>query len=195
MRARGTPEAKADLKAKLRQWMRVTHLFAERRESRFRIHAEQYRSLHRDLLHTVSAAAASADPPQETVYRELQETLMPWVNVESLTMADRDILFGVLEECEVVRRSLRGRLTVTSRWVWTPLILIGAGFAGGVLLALWEPAAGGNALSDLGLSLRNWARWAFATFIGESAHRQLLVGGAVAVMLTMLIVWYSARKY
>jgi hypothetical protein len=194
MRARDRPETKADLKAKLRQWMRVTHLFAERRESRLRVHAEQYRSLHRDLLHTVSAAA-SADPRQETVYRELRETLTPWVNVESLTMADRDILFGVLDECEAVRRSLRGGLTITSRWVWTALILIAAGFAIGVLLALWEPAAGGNALSDVGLSVRNWARRAFETLTGGSAHRQLLAGGAAAVVVTMLIVWYSARKY
>jgi hypothetical protein len=187
---------KADLHAKLRQWMRISQMFAQRRESRFKVLPAEYRILHRDLLHMVSAtAAASADPRTRTVFRDLQDTLTPWVNVDSLNRADRDILFGVLEECEAVRRSLRRKLTSIGRWTWIALILIASGFTLGVGLVLWDAANQGNAASDLALSLRRWARWTMANTVGASAHRQLVTGGAIAAVLTMVIVWYSARKY
>jgi hypothetical protein len=195
MRAPGRPEAKAELEVKLRQWMRMAQLFAARREGRFKVHPEHYKELHRHLLRVVGQAAENSDRQKRAVYGELKEALRPWVNVESLTKADRDILFGVLAECEAVRRSLRRRLMVSVPWVKPGLILIGAGFGIGVLLVLWEPSVGRDAVLDLGLSLRNWARWAFATFIGASVHRQLLIGGGVAMVIAMLVVWYSARKY
>ncbi|MHC4403141.1 MAG: hypothetical protein ACYTG0_26055 [Planctomycetota bacterium] len=195
MGARDSPQAKADLKAKLRQWMRVTHLFAARREGRFKVHPEHYKTLHHNLLHTVSEVAAGAAPPQQTMYRDLHETLTPWVNVKALTVAERDILFHVLDECDAVRRALRGRRMPENRRVWVVAVLIAAGLAIGIALVLWDPDARGNTVSHFGVSLRNWLRWTYATFVGASLHRQLIFGGSVAVVVTMVVVWYSARKY
>jgi hypothetical protein len=185
MRVSGSGKEKLDLKVKLRQWMRVAYLFVQRRESRFKVHAQQYRDLHHELLHVVGAAASGSEPRRQMEFQELREMLMPWVNVES----------GVLERCEAVRRSLGGGLAAYRRWMGPTLIVIGLGIALGVVLVLWDPLTGSNAASGLALSFRNWARWLFATVVGESVHRQLLLGGGVAATITMLVVWYAARKY
>jgi hypothetical protein len=186
-------EATRAVEHALRQWMHIAYLFAARKEGRFKVQPEEYKILHHELVVKVGEAAAAADPQKRPALEEMHDELLPWVSLDALAKSERDILFGVLDECETVRRLLRGRLRVSRRWLYITIPLTVVGFVVGLVVIMGQPL-GPNFFGDLGLSLRRWIRSGFTLIVGSSRQQKIIVGGGLAAVITAVVVWFSARK-
>ena len=108
-----SPERKA-LQESWGRWVKIVDLFARRRVARRRVDPQVFVALHRELIKNCRALAASANDVDAVFYRYLEELVQPWLNVDTLVHADRDILFDLLLRCQQVEEELQGRSSMRS---------------------------------------------------------------------------------
>jgi hypothetical protein len=83
----------------------AVELSAQRRK----VNAQVYETLHRGLLALCRSLAAAADGEGRTFYESLESLAQPWMSVQVLEQADRQIRFVLLSLCRRVERRLNGR--------------------------------------------------------------------------------------
>jgi hypothetical protein len=84
-------------------------LFARRRAARNRIDTAEYAQLHRDLVDRVRALGRNASDVEAAFYRYLEDLVQPWLDLQVLGRAEREILFDLLIRCREVEVQLGRR--------------------------------------------------------------------------------------
>ena len=175
--------------AQWRQWTEIVRLFAARCERRHAIDPNEYHALHTELLQSSHVRARQVDPTQEPLFRELEEVLAPWVTLDSLAWADREIVYKLLGRCQAIVCLLEGRPAYDKRRRWITLALI----LGGILfLAAVLFLTEGDPWSAV-LALRRWIRHRTLSLAGLSSSKRILLGGGTTVMVIITILWRSGR--
>lgn len=135
-----------DLLSDWQRFARIILLFARRSKQRYEVDPAEYQRLHEMLLKICRALSEREGLENGPFYQELEELLVPWVTLESLTQADGEIVWGLLCRCEQVERVLGGRPAKSVDWRRINLVVLG--LAGGtavvmvVVLATWGGRSG-----------------------------------------------------
>jgi hypothetical protein len=95
------------LRKNWREWADIVEAFARR--SDHEVNPEAYRALYNDLLEDCRSHAAAAGPSWADFFRSLEHTVKPWLNPETLGLADPGLLQALLQRCREVERRLSGR--------------------------------------------------------------------------------------
>jgi hypothetical protein len=127
-----------------RDWTAVVEMFA-RREAYGRITPEEYAALHGELRRTL---AGMLDGPERAYYEGLAKMAAPWLSIDVLENADREILLNLLVRCREIQRQLgiHRPIVVLRRWArrtlgllaLLALILLGFRMADSVLFPVWR---------------------------------------------------------
>jgi len=183
------------------RWTEIVRLFAVRHERRHAVDPREYQTLHAAMVeHCRTVVELSPDSRQGNQARHLLEVLSPWVNVESLARAERELVCQLFEHCQQIQRSLDGPSAARNHRSRTLLIaglvaLVGLGLltlCHGTSLA--SPHSGNPLTWPLISTLNHWFHVACNSVTRNPFHQRLLLGGILALLATMAVIVTSARK-
>jgi hypothetical protein len=123
-----------------RRWTETVRLFAVRAPARFAVDQDEYRKLYGELTRLCREGVGSCDATEQALFRQLEEILRPWVTLDSLDWADREIVCKLRDQCQQVQQVLEGRPAARGNRRSPGLIWLGAGLliaACLVLLVFW----------------------------------------------------------
>ncbi len=175
----------SDLAERWRRWTRIVHRFAVRHEPCHAIDPTEYQAMHAALTKQCRAMAEGHD---------LLEILAPWVNLDSLARADRQLVCQLLGRCRQMQQELDGPSTARSIRHRARQVLLVAGLAalaGVVLLAL---CSSGPLTSAVVSASKHWFYVACNTVTRNQHQQRLVLGGILALFATMAVVWRSAKQ-
>jgi hypothetical protein len=109
MRRREPPLERTVLRKCWRRWTGIVELFARRRAGRHRVDPQDYVALHLEVIDRCRALGASADEEEAAFYRRAEDLARPWLNLDVLTRAEREILFDLIVRCRGVEAQLTHR--------------------------------------------------------------------------------------
>lgn len=176
-----------ELVEKWRQWSKVVELFATQKEGRFRINAEKYAALHKELTALCSTQSESLDPD---LMNECREVLAPWRSLESLVWTERSVLFDLLRrsiEIECRLEGKRARFSRSSSMIWLLSAATAVGIGVGVL---WSSARIPMVLP--GQEPQEWLR-EFERFIVSLSPEYLILVGVGVALIGGAMAWRMAR--
>lgn len=182
----------AEVRAEWRNWTKIVRLYASRRKTRFRVIGDQYKALHRRLLHVVKLLSQQAPEPQRAHYRQLERILAPWVTAESLNSADRSVLAKLLECCDDAQQQLDLRLVILVRRLRRALVVA---IAVVLLAALVAVQFEESQLTDLALAIDGWGRQICRSIAEDSTQWKLILLGGAAAVFGAIVVWCAGRGY
>jgi hypothetical protein len=169
----------------------IVELFARRRAGRTRLDPQEYIELHRQLITISRALASSANEVEAAFYGYLEDLLKPWMDLDIMGRADRDILFDLLIRCRHVDAQLGGRswfCVLRGRRV--PAFLGALSFAI-ILLCM-------NRISVLFSTVMGYAQaWSYLLYlraIYSTDVERLFVVGLVLIAVSIYMVSRTARS-
>ncbi len=184
----------SDLAERWRRWTRIVRLFATRHDRRHAIDSSEYQAMHATLTKHCRAMAKSQDSRQPSVVQELLEILAPWVNLDSLARADRQLVCQLFERCRQTQQVLDGPTAAhTIRYRTCRALLVAglAALAGAVVLTVCNS---GPLTSPAVSATKHWFYVACNTVTRNQFQQRVLLGGVLAVFGTMAVVWRSAKQ-
>jgi hypothetical protein len=128
---------------------------------------------------------------KKTFYEEIEQVIRPWLNVEALIQADKEILVEMLQRCRRAERVLSGRpwLRVNRRWL-KPVLMV---LAGALSLAVLTWAAVRWQL--LLQSTFKGARYQITVGIDRmGVSERWMAGGTIAVIVAMILLSRTAKS-
>jgi hypothetical protein len=114
-RAHRSPEY-LEFRALLYAWMKVVDYYARRRQGRQPVSAREYPALHGNLLNACRAQLSAPGEMEQQAAERLIELIGPWVTLESLSSARRQILTDLSAQCLAVEYVLDGRTVHAIPW-------------------------------------------------------------------------------
>jgi hypothetical protein len=111
-------------------------LFARRRAARHRITAEEFADLRRDLVDRFRALGRAANDVEAAFYSYVEDLVQPWLDLQALRRAERDILFDLLIRCRQVEAELGTRSWMRMLRSRAVPALLGAMFFAIILLCI-----------------------------------------------------------
>lgn len=194
----------AGLSESWRQWSNIVRLFAAREERRYAILPTEYLARHVELLTRCRAMAGRNDPDRrepdrhdpdrQSIYCELVDILTPWVNLESLARADREIACQLLERCRAAQQVLDGPLGARRIGQRLRGVLVATALVALACIALLLIYQSGPLSWPAAVAARRWFRRIQYAVARNTFQQRLLAGGAVALFATMAVVWSAAKK-
>jgi hypothetical protein len=124
MRRREQSPEKTTLRKCWGRWTRIVELFARRRVGRNRVEPQAYVTLHREVINGCRVLGAAASEEEAAFYRYAEDLAQPWLSLDVLARAERDILFDLLIRCRGVEAQLTHRSSVGSFLVRAMPILL-----------------------------------------------------------------------
>lgn len=174
----------ATLRTIWRKWRAVVEQFSNQRSSRHHVDATAYQSLHSGVIDACRQAELSErETDCRTQIHDAEELSLPWMTLESLKRADKDILLNLATRCRMTERLLGGGTGSWGRSLTTVIV-----FASvlGVVLGVFSMSPGADSLTarNTGLeSLQNSVSlWWFRISIGETAALYGVVGIAIGII-------------
>ncbi len=179
-----------DLRARWQRWTAMVRLVASRQEQRFAVDPDEYHELHAGLLRLCRVSASRADATAQPMYAELEEIISPWVNFDALVWADREIISKLLARCEMVQQVLDGRparrtIGNPRKLAWLAVVAVVAG----AVILMWATGF----VSPPRLGAPTWIRRVIRVANSSGPNRQLLIFGAIAMLIAITFVWRSVR--
>lgn len=186
-----------ELNALGRRWERWTDLvglFALRHKRRHALDPSEYRTLSAQLVESCRRLAEQCDSGQKARFRQLEEILLPWVSLDSLVLADHEIVYQLHKRCLLAQRMFGpGQRTHDNRrWAKHLFLLAGSVLALIVLLLAWH-----DALAIAAGPLRTTWRWGERVgrvVVLHGTNSPALIIGITGTLLIMAIVWRAARR-
>lgn len=179
------------------RWMEVVELFARRRGSRHRVKQADYAELYEAICGACQVLVEQAnDEARRAVYQRMAQLIRPWVSPQALSFADREVATNLLVNCRDAYRQLTGRSAapgLLSRTLMICALAVALGL-GAVMAAPYFRGGAGASLpvSEQTKSFLYLARYHFRR---TTLMQRVLVGGTVITVLTIGVVWKSARQY
>jgi hypothetical protein len=168
------------------RWATLVQLFARRRRGRRRLREREYRALHQELLRHCQALAEASEGESRSHYETLHALAQPWLTLQSLERADREVLIDLAVRCHAACKEPRtaSRLPQLSAIARRGLAFVALAAAAGIVagagrrpwLRLHEY------LTDLGRALR----WLMAQ--PAQVWWWVAAGAAAAVVLGVAVV-------
>lgn len=190
-----TSSATAPFKKLWRQWTSIVELFAESRMARHQVKAEDYAALHATVLQACQSNSGTNKKALPAVQRGA-EIATPWLTLESLKAADREILQDLYQRCQGVQRELDSWGTrligVNRRSVALFALLFGMVFLIG--FAVSNPASSYEGLRK---------GWEYFVALRESVWLQVASNpktvrlwsvGSMAAVLTVIMAYVTFRS-
>ena len=95
----------ATLRTIWRKWRAVVEQFSNQRSSRHHVDATAYQSLHSGVIDACRQAELSErETDCRTQIHDAEELSLPWMTLESLKRADKDILLNLATRCRMTER-------------------------------------------------------------------------------------------
>lgn len=177
-----------------RRWRGIVRLYAVRHEKRHYVDPREYQQLHAELIQLCRQKPRAGNTAECEFLQRLEEILSPWVTLDSLGWADREIVCKLLQRCDQVQRVLDGRPTDGRKWKWAGYLLLGAGLLIAMLVVpamLWH----GHPVSwPWLLAARRWFRRVRVLVIGSSIEQRLLIGGGLVTLMVIAVVCLSVKR-
>jgi hypothetical protein len=176
-----------ELRRRLERWREAVELYARGTRGDPR----KYAAAHGQLLQYCREMAQVAPDQQKKFYEEIEQVARPWINVQALLQADKEILVEMLQRCRHTERVLRGRswLRVNRRWM-KPILMV---LVGGVSLAVLVWAA-----------VRWWlllkgtfkgARFQITMAVDRlGVGERWIIGGSIAIIVAMFLLSRTAKS-
>lgn len=193
MPARGQTAVLAEFAARWRRWTEIVRLFAIRKESRFAVDAGQYRALHAEMTELARGLASQPDEQSKPLFEEIEEILAPWVQLDALDWAEREIVNNLYVRCLEIQGTIEGGSPFGGLRFGTRLIIL-VGAAVAATLAGMMLLGDGPTPESAVWSIRRWLRRTFREIVGDTIEQRLIVGGIALVAVMMVVVWYSAKR-
>ncbi len=185
----------SDLRDRLGRWTRIVRLFATRDERRYRIDPDEYLELYDGLLELCRTASDSERAADSAPCEEIRKLVAPWIGLDSLSRADREITAGLLAQCRSIRQVLDKQSRPRAHWRIARLLLMGLGCVAAVALGMRLVAMLGPSLwSAAAATITRWSEPVFLTIGLASREQQLLLSGALVLASTMALVWRAGRR-
>jgi hypothetical protein len=177
------------------RWVDIVEGFARRKGNRLGISDSEYAELHDLAVGACRACEGTAADETHRLVGNLRERVQPWLSLEALARADREILADLLAHCRHLEPLLtRGRRRRSGRQI-TAAICLGA-----VLLfalawwatngsGVWRPRRGEGWLGSL---LEN-ARQVILSLGNEFQAHPFLWGSALCALVVLLSIYLVAR--
>jgi hypothetical protein len=111
MARRGEMNAISELQGYWRRWLRIVELFAHRRRARRWVDSRSYDMLYANLVEACHSLAdmVEADSEERAYFQNLEHLALPWVSLQSLQAADREILGDLFIRARQAESELSGR--------------------------------------------------------------------------------------
>ncbi len=182
----------SEIVSQWQEWVGIVELFASRDPRRYAIDPQQYHDLHSTLLRFFQKLADSSNPGEHELLLQLKETLEPWVSLDALDQADREIVCKLADQCESISGLLggRGRAGTILKKSWARRMLWGlvGVTAVGISLLWWRPIT--NSL------LATPKQWFHSTLrlIGDDPTTQLVIlSGILVTLVAIRLIWRPAN--
>ncbi len=190
MADRSQPETIDVFKTLWREWIRIICLCAVRGAKWRSVAPGDYLALHAELLDIARSFAEHDDPETRRLWREIERTLEPWMTLETLSRPDREIVVKLVGHCEAVLEVFEGRSWWRRNRRRVGSVMVTVGIA--VAITLLIRGGGHPAISPF----RGVAMWFWrlgGVFGGDDSTRKLVLGGSVAMIAVIVLVWRSTR--
>jgi hypothetical protein len=92
-----------------RRWTRTIRYFARRQAARFWLDPARYQTLRNELLKRCEERATQSDGVTQELFREMIDTVTPWVTLAALAQTHHTTLQGIHQRAELLRERLEGR--------------------------------------------------------------------------------------
>jgi hypothetical protein len=154
---------------------------------------DEYHRLHGELTRLCREGVGSRDATEQALFRQVEEILRPWVTLDSLDWADREIVCKLRDQCQQVQQVLEGRPAARGNPRAPALVWLGAGLlvaACLVILVVW----GADPRSwPWVLAIGRWFHGARLAVVRSSFEQRLLMGGGCVTAVIIVVVWLGAR--
>lgn len=174
------------------EWSEVVRLFALKLSGRLNVDPEGYCALQRELLLAVRSLKEHGETGERELFAQMEEFVSPWVNLESLNQAEREIAYRLMVHSQRILRRLERRLGIPTRRRAGKLALLAGG---GLILGLVAYILYSHA-DALAAGFRDAQRWAWRTavlLVPSNANEQLLLVGSLVILVLMTVVWFSGK--
>lgn len=108
------------------RWTAAVDASTGQKKPKWRVSPDKYRVLHRELLQSCRQAATTEQ--DNHIYARMENIVAPWVSLEAFTHTDRQVLRGLLDQCDEVSRTLgrrpRRRRTKGHPLLWSAMLLV-----------------------------------------------------------------------
>jgi hypothetical protein len=187
MTRRDEPKKRGELRRRLERWRGVVERYARG----LRADPRKYAAAHGQLLQYCRKMAQTSGEEQKIFYEEVEQVVRPWINVQALIQADKELLVEMLQRCRKAEYELGGGPWLKARLHWRrPVLMV---LAGGVSLAI------------LAWATMRWWLLLKSTFKGARLQITLaldrlgvierwMVGGTIAIIVAMFLLSRTAKS-
>jgi serine/threonine-protein kinase len=176
------------------RWVDIVEDFARRRGNRSGTSQTEYAAVHGLAVAACRVRADTAAGETRRLFHDLRERVQPWLSLEALARADREILADLLAHCRRLEPLLTGGRGRRSRRRIAAALCLGAALFG---LAWWLT----NGLSFLRLrhgeswssSVLDNVRRVIASLGSEVQAHPILWGSALCALVVLLSIYLVAR--
>jgi len=181
--------------ARWKRWVAIVRLLVSRREERLGVNPAKYESLHSELLQLCRTAETKEASPGQATFQKIENTLAPWVTLDSLVRANPEIVARLLDRCLKIQAELEPRRA--SRWI--PARLTGVMLRAGVVLAtgaalLAMLCRGSSPPGSPLATVKNCLRQALEVVTRSDCEQSVLIQGAVVTLALICLVWRSTGR-
>jgi hypothetical protein len=191
MRRPGQSPEKKTLRKCWCRWTGIVELFARRRVGRKRVDPRAYVGLHRDVINQCRGLGAAANEEEAAFYRYVEDLAQPWLTLDVLARAEREILFDLLIRCRGVEAQLAHRSPYRTFLARAMPVLLAALFFVNILL--WS----GRILVFLKITLlyaRDWSDRLWYRVSSASDLQWMLFVGCTLLGISAYLLSRPARS-
>jgi hypothetical protein len=178
---------RGELRRRLERWREQVELYARGNRGDPR----KYVVAHGHLLRCCREMVEGCGEEKKIFYEGIEQVVRPWLSVEALIQADREILVEILQRCRRVERDLGGRhlLKVNRRWL-KPVLMVLVG-ALSLAVLVWATVRWHLLLQ----STFKGARYQITVGIDRlGVSERWMVGGTLAIIVAMILLSRTAKS-
>jgi hypothetical protein len=186
MSRRDELKKRVELRRRLERWREVVELYARGG----RVDPGKYAAVYGQLLQYCREMAQESPDGQKRFFEDIEQVVRPWINIQALIQADREILVEMLQRCRKTERVLSGRswLRVNRRWM-KPILMVLVGGAS-LVVVVWAAIRWWLLLKGTFKGARFQLTMAIDRLgVGE----RWIIGGSIAIIVAMILLSRTAK--
>lgn len=152
---------------------------------------EEYSGQWKAVLVACKQCRKEIKGPSRAFFRYAEQLARPWVNIESIRAAGREIRADLLTQCRQIDRRLHGR-SDRHHGLRVGLIVGAAAVVGMCVPLLWAVANGGDAAMVVE-RLRHWS-YRLVASVEQASFGEKMAAGTVGMLVFGLWMMYAMRR-
>lgn len=191
MARRGELNAISELRGYWRRWLHIVELFAHRSRARRWLDPRSYDMLYLNLVEACHSLGEMVDDQERAYFQSLEHLALPWVSLQSLQTADRDILDDLLTRARQADHELSGRTWAVPSFrqpvQWLATLVTWAG----LLMVFWVAGNAWLPILDRG---RPWQEAVELCIARTQYMHSLLLPAVLVVAFSSYMISRTARS-